>query len=182
MKKVGLIGMAALMLGISTINTSCMGSWGMTKVVYEWNEKATGNRFIDNLIFWVIAGIQVYSITLMIDMFILNLIEFWTGSNPIAMNEGDREQQIVKGKDGNEYQITATKNRFEIVTLTGDKKGEMNALVYTPANKTWNKEVKNEELVPVFAMHEDLNKVELFATDGSVRMVDMGSLYVNSTN
>ena len=179
MKKITMIGMATLMLGISTINTGCMGSFGLTKAVYGWNDGATGNKFLDNFIFWIFGGIGVYGATIFIDTVVLNLIEFWTGSNPMAMKEGEKETQVVMGKDGNQYQMTATQNRMEIVALGGANKGEVTALVYTPANKTWNKEVNNT-LQPIAAMHEDLNKIEVFALDGSSHLVDMNAAYLNS--
>lgn len=150
-----------------------MGSWGLTKKIYQWNDGATGNRFIDNLLFWVLGF--VYFFTIWIDFFIFNLIEFWTGSNPLAMAPGEVETGIVKGKDGNEYQMTVSLNRYEAVALTGSKKGEKSALVYNPATKTWSLEQKGEVL-PVATMHTETNKVEVFGPNGEVHMYDMASI------
>ena len=168
--------MAALMLGIGTLNTGCMGSFKLTGSLYNWNKSVTGNKFLNNLLFWVFGGLFVYSATLAIDLVILNLVEFWSGSNPMAMKAGEKEQQIVKGKDGNKYEITATQNRFDIVALNNTN--NKTSLIYTPLNHTWNME-KNGMITKLATIHEDINKVELFKADGTVAMIDMNQAQMN---
>jgi hypothetical protein len=173
MKKFGIYSMALLMLGIGTLNTGCMGSWAITKKLYKWNEHATGNKFVDNAIFWILSW-WVYGVTMFVDFAILNLIEFWTGSNPLAMGPGEIEKGIVKGSDGNTYEMTVTQNRYEMVALTGEKKGEKTAVFFTPSTQTWSVD-KNNEVHPLATIHADINKVEIFGADGSVSLVDMGT-------
>jgi hypothetical protein len=180
MKKITLIGMATLMLGISTINTGCMGSYTLTKKLYGWNEHATGNTIVNTGVFWILCW-NVYFIFLAVDTIVLNTIQFWTGSNPAAMAPGEREQQLVQGNDGNQYQITATQNRFDILPMTGSEKGNVLSLIYTPTNKSWSS-LKDGKMQTLAALHPELNKVELFGKDGSVKMVDMASVFVNSLN
>ena len=175
MKKITLIGMAALMLGIGTLNTGCMGSWKLTTSLYSWNKSVTGNKYLNNIIFWILHAIPAYEICYFADIIILNTIEFWTGSNPIAMNAGEKEQQIVKGKDGNNYEITATQNRFDIVSLNNKNK---TSIIYTPMNHTWNMD-KNGIVTKLATIHEDINKVEIFKADGSVAMIDMNEAQMN---
>lgn len=179
MKKITLIGMATLMLGIGTLNTGCMGSWKLTKSMYSWNDKATGNKYLNNVLFWAFAFIQVYSVTLIVDGFIFNLVEFWSGSNPMSMQPDEKETQIVKGKDGNQYEITATQNRFDFMTLSGEKKGEKMAFVFKPTDHTWNVE-RNGLSTKIMQIHEDINKVEVFHVDGSVTLHDMSKVEINS--
>ncbi len=177
MKKISIYSIAFLMLGIGTLNSGCMGSWGLTSKIYKWNDGATGNKFIDNLLFWILGF--VYFFTISIDFAIFNLLEFWTGSNPLAMNEGDIETAIVKAKDGNQYQMTVTKNRYEAVALTGEHKGEKSALSYNPATKTWSME-KGATVTPFATIHPELNKVEVFGPDGEVKMLDMAAIATQS--
>jgi Domain of unknown function (DUF3332) len=175
MKKITLIGMAALMLGIGTLNTGCMGSYKLTNMVYGWNKNATGNKLVNHVIFWVL-GWNVYVAFIVIDTFVLNTIEFWTGSNPMAMNAGEKEHQIVKGKDGKQYEITATQNRFDIVAL--NENNNKTSLIYTPINHTWNMD-KNGIVTKLATIHEDINKVEIFKADGSIAMIDMNEAQMN---
>lgn len=175
MKKLGLITLAILMLGGGMLSTGCMGSWKLTKSLYNWNDKASGNRYINNVLFWVLGGVQIYSICVIIDAIAFNLVEFWTGSNPMSMKPGEIEQQIVIGKDGNQYQITATQNRFDIFTLSGENKGAKHAVIYIPSDKSVGVE-KGGVTSIVARVHEDINKVEVFGVDGSVKMIDMNQL------
>lgn len=177
MKKITIYSLAFLMLGIGTLNSGCMGSWGLTKKLYNWNDGATGNKFVDNGLFWLLCFIPVYEISLFVDFVILNLIQFWTGSNPISMAPGEVETAIVKGKDGNQYQMTVTQNRFEAVALTGKNKGEKTALVYTPQTQTWSVE-KGETVSPLMTVHPELGKVEVFNPNGNVQLFDASALAV----
>jgi hypothetical protein len=165
MKKTTSILMATLLLGISMVQTSCMGSWGLTTKIYKWNEDATGSKFLNNLIFWVLLIIPIYSISIAVDFIILNLIEFWTGSNPLAMEEGQIEKQIVS-KGGIDYEITATKNRFDVVQLTGDKKGAMQSIIFNPENKSASFVIEGKELKAI-SFDEKSGLVTAFRPDGS---------------
>jgi hypothetical protein len=174
MKKFTLYSMSILMLGIGTLNSGCMGSWIITKKIYHWNEKATGNKFVDNGIFWILS-FWFYPITLVVDFFLLNLIEFWTGSNPMAMAPGEKETAVVKGNDGNQYEMTVTQYRYDILTLTGEHTGQKTTIFYTPETKTWSTE-KNGVVQAIETIHDYINKVELYSKDGSVKLVDMNTM------
>jgi hypothetical protein len=148
MKKAISTSMAVLLLFVGSITSSCMGSWGLTKGLYQWNEDATGNRFVDNLIFWVLGF--VYAATISIDFLILNLIEFWTGSNPIGMAPGEMEEQEVSVNGAN-YHMQATQNQMVITALTGEKAGHVETYVYKPELKTWMVSVNGNELTPMLS-------------------------------
>lgn len=173
MKKLGIYTTVALMLGVGTIGTSCMGSWSLTKVVYNWNDGATGNKYVDNILFWALA--PVYSVTLGVDYIALNLIEFWTGSNPIAMKPGEKENQLVKGKDGNKYEIVVTKNQYEITPLSGAQKGKTVRVFFTPENQTWSMHKENTTTTLAKILPEG-NKAEVYKADGSVELIDLNKL------
>ena len=71
----------ALLIGVST--TGCFGKFALTKKIYEWND-SLGNKFVKTLVLWGLIIIPVYEVCVAADYFVLNLIEFWTGSNLIA--------------------------------------------------------------------------------------------------
>ncbi len=52
------------------------------------------------------------------------------------MAEGEVEQRVVNYK-GSKYQITATKNNFNIVPLEGENKGKATDLTFDVASQTW---------------------------------------------
>ncbi|TPN87582.1 DUF3332 domain-containing protein [Aquimarina algicola] len=134
------------LLSASILFSSCLGSFSAFNGLRDWNDGLTDSKFLDNLIFWVLNIIPVYGLFFVGDVIIFNVIEFWSGSNPLAMNEGDIETQIVE-KDGNTFEMTATKNRFQIKVLEGDRKGEKLDLVYSPSNKSWSAIKPNGEVI-----------------------------------
>ncbi|WP_245603242.1 DUF3332 family protein [Maribacter antarcticus] len=79
-----------------------MGSFSAFNNLKEWNQDASDNTFVNNLVFWGLNIIAVYGLFLFGDAVIFNVIEFRSGSNPIAMEEGDEEVQLVK-KAGNTF-------------------------------------------------------------------------------
>ncbi len=137
---------ACSFLSLSLLFSSCLGSFSAFNNLKDWNQGVSDSRFVNNLIFWGLNIIPVYGLFFVGDALIFNVIEFWSGSNPIAMDEGDSEMQIVE-KDGNTYEMIATKNRMEITVLEGPKKGNKVDLVYRPHEKSWNAIKPNGEII-----------------------------------
>jgi hypothetical protein len=144
MKKSKVFFAIALVMAISFVQTSCIGSFKLSGKVLKWN-KGLGNKFINELVFLLLVVVQVYSITMLIDGLILNTIEFWTGSNPMAMNAGEYETKVVE-QNGVKYQVTASQNRFDFIQLEGAQKGQTGALVYNPDTQTWSYEGQNQSI------------------------------------
>lgn len=127
----------SMVLAAAIMTSSCFGSFNAWNGLRDWNDGLTNSKFLDNLVFWGLNIIPVYGLFGLGDLVIFNTIEFWTGSNPIAMKEGDVEKQIVR-KNGKKYEITATKNKFSIEVLKGENKGEKMDLVYQEKDQSWN--------------------------------------------
>jgi hypothetical protein len=127
----------ASMLSMTLLFSSCLGSFSAFNGLKDWNQDATNSKFVNNLIFWGLNIIPVYGLFMFGDLILFNVLEFWTGSNPIAMAEGESETQIAV-VDGQKLKMTAQKNKFKIEVLEGEKTGKTIELVYTPENKTWN--------------------------------------------
>ena len=127
-----------LLLGSITITqTGCFGSFNLTKKIYAFNQDATDNKFVRSLLFWGLCIIPVYEVCALVDIVVLNLIEFWSGSNPVSMNEGDHEMQLVTLK-GIDYRIDATKDTFTTTQLTGAEAGAVRILKFDRATRSWN--------------------------------------------
>jgi hypothetical protein len=154
---------------VSFLFTACMGNFTLTKAVYHWNEKATDNKYINNVIFWIFGILPVYDAALFIDVVILNLIEFWSGKNPMAMTDGEKEIKIVKSGDKT-YQITATKNRFDIAEIKGKDAGVSVALIYSPESQTWSLD-NGTSNVTIAKMNG--NTMNLLYPDGKVLKVNV---------
>jgi hypothetical protein len=144
----------------------CYGSFSLTKKVYKFNG-SVGNKFIQSGLLWVFLIIPVYSATTFIDIVVLNFIEFWTGRNPLVMNDGEFEKQIVKTEKST-YQITASKNQFEIKVIEGENKDKVAILRFNESEKAWYIVDDNNNRIKVAEYTGDnLSIIKLFLADGS---------------
>ena len=157
-------GLAAILIGQS----GCLGSFKLTMGVYDYNLNLSNNKFVNNLVFWAANIIPVYGFALLLDVFILNLVEFWTGENPISMKEGEMEEQYAT-IEGIKYKITATKNKFKFEEVVSGKEVEM---IYTPENTSWNVSHDGELIQMVQLDPNDASKVNLFLPGGEVLSID----------
>lgn len=149
----------ALALSSTILFSSCLGSFTLFKKTLDWNDSVTGEKFINNLIYWGLNIIPVYGAVLFIDGVVLNTIEFWTGDNPVAMKEGEKDVKIV-AENGKKYQFTATQNNMNILVLEGENVGEQVDLHYIPAKKAWILE-KDGKKIKLSEFSEGTNYVYL---------------------
>lgn len=120
MKRIRKLSFIAVLGIVAIIATSCFGSFGTVRKVYQWNESVTGSKFVNNLVFYGLNIVPIYPISSTLDLFIFNVIEFWTGANPMAMSEGEVDRQIIM-HNGKFYALTATKNAISITEYNGDE-------------------------------------------------------------
>lgn len=143
--------------------------------MYKFNETVTGNKFINNILFWILGGLGVYGVTIFLDYVILNLIEFWTGSNLLAMKEGEIETQIVKGKDGHTYELVGSKNRLQVTTLSGPQKGHTEILQILPEESRCTITV-NGTTTPLLQYNTATNVLTAFGKNGERAVMDADHL------
>jgi len=62
--------------------TGCIGQMGLTQLAMGVNLKAVDNRY-GRAGIYVLAA-PVYAMTSLVDLMLINSIEFWTGTNPIT--------------------------------------------------------------------------------------------------
>lgn len=154
-------------LSVLFTQSGCYGSFSLTKKYYDWNGSISDSKFVVSLIFWASCIIPVYLFTVAADVVVLNLIEFWSGSNPISMKEGDYEQQIVE-RGGIHYKMEATRNRLSVTPLEGKDAGKITAFVYSSEKSTWSIE-KDGKLTTVAKVNvsDEGNSVTYFTATGS---------------
>ncbi len=143
----------------------CYGSFNLTQKLYSWNG-SLGDKWVNSIVMVGLSVvIPVYPVAMTADALVLNLIEFWTGSNPMAMKPGESETRVVT-IDGKEWKMTASHNRMEIAPA--DSEGTALDLVFEPATGEWF--ARNEEGSRLIAKmdHEALT---LFHADGSMETI-----------
>lgn len=132
-------------LSVSILSTSCLGSFSAFNSLRDWNDGLTENKFLDNLIFWALNIAFIYPLFIIGDVVFFNLLEFWTGSNPIAMAEGESETQYAT-VEGQRARMTAKKNEFHIQIIEGNNVGKELHMLFLPEDKSWNAIGPNGEL------------------------------------
>lgn len=166
MRKFVLSGaMAALLL----TQTGCLGTFTLTKNVLEFNKSVTNDKIVNNLIFYVMNIIPVYPAVVFVDVVILNLIEFWTGDNPIVMKEGDKQERFIS-YNGVDYKVTATKNQFQFEKVLGDELVDIGAVAYTSEGMVWNYEY-NGKVNPIVQINTD-KSVTYFTANGTATVLN----------
>ena len=129
MKRNKMFLVAAVLSG-SLLFSSCVGSFGLFNRLTTWNQ-SLGNKFVNELVFLAFNIVPVYGVAYLADALVINSIEFWSGSNPMA-NVGDVKK--VKGENGN-YMVKTLENGYSI-----KKEGETASmdLIYNKEANTWN--------------------------------------------
>ena len=94
----------------SLLTSSCVGSFSLFNKLASWNKNATNSKFLNEIIFIVIS--PAYAVCSVADVLVLNSIEFWSGSNPLASNVG--KTTTTKGQDGRFYAVKTLKDGYEI--------------------------------------------------------------------
>ncbi len=96
---------SAVLLALSSQVTGCFWKFVLVRKLYGFNESLSSNKFVQTLIFWVFCLLPIYEFAAIADAVVLNLIEFWTGRNPLAMGEGETQQRVVEA-DGQKATLT----------------------------------------------------------------------------
>ena len=85
----------ALVAAISIpVFTSCIGSFALTNKLLSWN-RSIGSKIVNELVFIGFWILPVYEVSALADVLVINSIEFWSGSNPMASGK-----KVIDGQDG----------------------------------------------------------------------------------
>ena len=162
-----------LILCISTsCLTGCYGKFELTKKLHRWNGQV-GDKWVNSVVTWVLFIVPAYEVAGFVDLFVLNVMEFWTGEKPLAMEPGEKEVQLVE-IDGKVYEITATMNRFDIVQRNADADGRKASLVYEAETQSWYIEGETSGRQQIARVDEQANVLTLIHPDGQTTEVSMG--------
>jgi len=108
------------------ISTACYGPFNLTKSVYRWNSGIKGSgevseKWMKEFVFFGMIIVPVYMFSALLDAFIFNSIQFWSGDNPVKAAElGDDGQTKVAQVGDLTMRWTATS---EGATVTYERHG-----------------------------------------------------------
>ena len=86
------IVLAVVLGSFLTFTTACYGPFNLTRSVYHWNSNIKGSsevneKWMKEFVFFGMIIIPVYMFSALLDAFIFNSIQFWSGNNPVKANE-----------------------------------------------------------------------------------------------
>ncbi|MDH6312060.1 hypothetical protein M2137_000823 [Parabacteroides sp. PFB2-10] len=162
MKKRSLISLVAVGLACNMLFSSCIGSFGLFNKLLDWN-RSLDSKLVNELVFVAFCIVPVYGIAYAADILVLNSIEFWSGTNPVADVGSVKTIETDKGL----YAVETKENGYQI-----QKEGEEAIdLVYNQDNRTWSVEA-NGESTDLLRFESD-DEVVMFLPDGTEMPVEL---------
>lgn len=134
------LGLAGFVAAASMSLQGCYGSFNLTKKVYTWNG-SLGNKWIKSL-FLFILGAPVYGITSLVDAIAFNLIEFWTGTNPVAAAQNTMDKTYANGTKVHAEKLPDGRLSVKITTSEGQERSfvlthETDGITASDTQGTW---------------------------------------------
>ena len=111
------LGLTAFVVAGSLSLQGCYGSFNLTKKVYNWNG-TLGNKWIKSLLFIVLS--PVYGIAVTVDAIAFNLVEFWTGSNPVTSAQNTMDKTYANGTKVHAERLVDGRLSVQITGPTGE--------------------------------------------------------------
>ena len=156
MKKAIVTLLAAGMLLGST--TGCIGRMALSGKVLGWNLSVAESKWGREAVFLCLYIIPVYPISGLIDLLIINSIEFHSGTNPVSGEA--RLANRVKGPDGSVATSTPREDgSLDIEVVTADGERHFVNVVQDGDHVV----ARNEALEPVATVNDAGNVVPLAA-------------------
>ena len=148
----------------SMMFSSCIGSFGLTNKLLSWN-KSLGNKFANEAVFFLFWIFPAYEVSLFLDTIILNSIEFWSGSNPVA----DTGTKTIETENGT-YTVETKTDGYHI-----EKAGEEKTLdfKFDEQNQTWS--MSSDGVETKLMQYKDADEVVMFLPDGQTMDVELNA-------
>ena len=144
--------------------TSCIGSFALSNKLLSWN-KQIGNKFVNELVFFCFWILPVYEVTGLADILVLNSIEFWSGSNPVAQG-----RSVIDGADGR-YLVDCDGKGY---TVTSENDGSKVRLDFDSEDRSWSVSTDGSEPVKFMTFIDDTH-VKMITPDGGFREVELNA-------
>jgi hypothetical protein len=126
MKKGLLSLLVACTFTLST--TGCFGSFALTKTVKGFGDGISSNVIIKEIVFFI-GTLPIGGFCMFADWLVFNTLEYWTGSNPVALGDTYHETDAngnsvtaVKMEDGSLYmRLDAASGESQELVLQQDE-------------------------------------------------------------
>lgn len=72
-----------LVAAVGALSAGCFGNFQLTRKVYDVN-RSIDDKYVRSAATWIFVIVQVYTVAALLDLIVFNVIEFWTGENPVS--------------------------------------------------------------------------------------------------
>ncbi|MCB1324150.1 MAG: DUF3332 family protein [Spirochaetales bacterium] len=148
----------------------CHGGFVLTRK-FDGFVSSIGNKWIRWIVFLVAAILQLYSLTILADVVVLNSIEFWTGSNPVAFNydaNGQFRRQVTEDGVTAVFTYSRYGEQLRIDVLANDGRKARNIVLLREQPGRFYTEL-NGNLVPVDVNEYQNENARLFEIEAAGR-------------
>jgi hypothetical protein len=150
-----------LVAAVGALSAGCFGKFQLTRKVYDMN-KAIDDKYVRSATTWVFVIVPVYGFAALLDLIVFNVIEFWTGENPVASGPVTK----VYARDGGKTVITLFRDGSATSAVIERYEGERLASTLRVRDDGAGKVTAVET-----AAGKDLREISAFsAADGSVNV------------
>lgn len=149
-----------LVAAVGALSAGCFGKFQLTSKVYDIN-KSIDDKYVRSAATWIFVIAQVYTVSALLDLIVFNVIEFWTGENPVA------EAKVTK--------VYAQGNGKTVLTLSRDGSATVAVI----------ERYEGERLVSTLRVRDDgLGKVAAVETaaEGKVREISAVAMFDGSVD
>jgi hypothetical protein len=72
-----------LVAAVGALSAGCFGNFQLTRKVYDMNQSIE-EKYLRSATTWIFVIVPVYGFAALLDLVVFNVIEFWSGENPVA--------------------------------------------------------------------------------------------------
>ncbi|MCM1522479.1 MAG: DUF3332 domain-containing protein [Muribaculaceae bacterium] len=142
--------------------SSCIGSFSLSNKLLAWNNQI-GGKAVNELVFIAFWIVPVYEVSLLADVLVINSIEFWSGSNPVACGT-----RYIDGEDGR-YMVMCDGKGY---TITSENDGTSMRLNFNEENNSWGVALPDGTDYELMTFIDD-SHVSMPMADGSRTVVEL---------
>lgn len=138
----------ALLLAVSVgwLASGCFGKFQLTRKLYEANQSVE-DKYLRSAVTWVFVIVPIYGVAALLDFLVFNLIEFWSGENPIVGGSstkvyarGDETVTMTLAREGGATLATIERRKGGVLLSTlavrDDGKGKVTSEMSAPGKET----------------------------------------------
>ena len=157
-----------VVVSLMTAGSGCFGPFNLTKNVYHWNSGIKGSgevneKWMKEIVFFGMIVIPVYMFSALLDAFVFNAIQFWSGTNPVKMTQGpDGFPEEVRAGESTIHFAWSAEQRS--ATLSYRRNGELFKKVTVVAEGNAYRVIDEHRTVS-YSIHEATYGVDIIDDD-----------------